>query len=299
MQPGWSPDSRQVLFMDRSSEDALAGIYAVEIVTGAEKPPQMIGRAGVYSQDRSLIAYPEKLETVVERLSTGEKWMLSNVGQVAFAPDDSHLAWTDEPDNTSPYDQRRSDVYVANVDGTEVTRIARLYGGGLVGWLPGGFKIMYQGRPSLEVRERTLTVLDLATRASVNLVAAERISGVAASKDGTWLAYYITFDADKARNGIWVRRTDGSQAHKLEMWGAYQWRDDSHLLIIPMRPPGVTSFEVWEMDAASGASRRLTDPLVTPLQILNGDWRVSPDGRYVVFVNSTDRNLWLLTLPTP
>jgi Tol biopolymer transport system component len=36
---------------------------------------------------------------------------------------------------------------------------------------------------------------------------------------------------------------------------------------------------------------------MTPLNILNGDWRVSPDGRYVVFVNSADRNLWLLELP--
>jgi len=28
----------------------------------------------------------------------------------------------------------------------------------------------------------------------------------------------------------------------------------------------------------------------------NGDWRVSPDGRYVVYVNSEDRNLCLVEL---
>ena len=151
------------------------------------------------------------------------------------------------------------------------------------------------GRPSLDVRERTLAVFDLATKASVNLVTAERISGVSASKDGTWLAYYITFD--QSRSGIWVQRADGSPARKIEMWGAYQWRDDARLLVIPMRPPGNTAFEVWEIDAASGASRKLTDASTTPLQILNGDWRVSPDGRYIVYVSSVDRNLWLLTLP--
>jgi len=53
------------------------------------------------------------------------------------------------------------------------------------------------------------------------------------------------------------------------------------------------------VEAASGASRRLTDAATTPLQILNGDWRVSLDGRYIVYVNSADRNVWLLTLPTP
>jgi Tol biopolymer transport system component len=159
-------------------------------------------------------------------------------------------------------------------------------------------KLMYLGRPSLDVHERTLTVLDLTTNVTTTLLTVERLSGIIASNDGTWIAYNITFDADKSRNGIWVQRTDGSQARRLELWGAYQWRDDSHLLVIPMRKPGDQAFEVWQVDAASGKANKLTDSVVTPLQILNGDWRVSPDGRHIVYVNSMDRNLWLLTLPT-
>ena len=156
---------------------------------------------------------------------------------------------------------------------------------------------MVQGRPSLGVQERTLTVFDLATGSATHLVTAERISGASASRDGSWVAYYITFNEDQSRSGIWLQRTDGSEARKLELWGAYQWRDDSHLLVIPMRKPGEAAFEVWEVDAASGATRKLTGASTTPLLILNGDWRVSPDGRYVVYVNSADRNLWLLSLP--
>src|SRR5512137_750188 len=34
--PGWSPDSRQVLFIDKPSEGDPAGIYAVDILTGAQ-----------------------------------------------------------------------------------------------------------------------------------------------------------------------------------------------------------------------------------------------------------------------
>jgi len=297
VQPGWSLDSRQVLFIDKPSAGDPAGIYAVDIITGAIKPPRMIGRIGTYSADRSLVAYPDNSGTIVERPATGDQWTLGNVGQVAFAPDNLRLAWTNDPDTTSPFDQRRSDIYVANLDGTEANRIARVYGGGFAGWLPGGSRIMYQGRPSLDVRERTLTVVNLATGAATNLVTAERISGVSASKDGTWVAYYITFDADKSRSGIWVQRTDGSGARRIELWGAYQWRDDSHLLVIPMRKPGEAAFEVWEVDAASGATRKLTDAATTPLLILNGDWRVSPDGRTVVYVNRADRNLWLVSLP--
>ena len=45
-----------------------------------------------------------------------------------------------------------------------------------------------------------------------------------------------------------------------------------------------------------GETRRLTDPDVIPFKIANGDWAASPDGRHVAFVESRDRNIWLLTL---
>jgi hypothetical protein len=299
VQPGWSLDSNQVLFIDKPSANAPVGLYAVDIVTGALKPPLRVAPVALYSRDRSLITYLDKQKTIVEKVSTGEKWIIPNNGQlVAFSPDEQKLAWTDQDDNDYvPYDQRRSDLYIANMDGTQATRIARVYGGGFVGWLPSSAKILLSGRPSLDVRERTLSVFDLAAKTFTKLVGAERISGVSISKEGTWIAYYITFDADQSRNGIWLQRTDGSPPRKLELWGAYQWRDDGHLLVIPMRDSRDKAFEVLEVEAATGKIRKLTEAAMTPLQIFNGDWRVSPDGRYIVYVNSMDRNLWLLTLP--
>ena len=294
--PAWSPDSRQVLFIDKPSANDAAGVYAVDIAAGAQKPPQRSGPVAVYSEDRSLITYLDQGRTIVEKLSSGERWVMPNNYQVAFSPDNQHLAWEDSQENSNiPYDQRRSDVYIATISGTNPTRIARVYGGGAVGWLPDSSKMLLSGRPSLDVHERTLSVLDLNTKASVNLVTAERISGVSLSKDGSWIAYYIAFDADKSRNGIWIQRTDGTSARKIELWGAYQWRDDGRLLVIPARASAERAFEVLEVDAATGKIRKLTDATVTPLSILNGDWRVSPDGRYIVYVNSVDRNLWLLT----
>ena len=299
VQPGWSLDSSQVLFIDKPSANAPVGLYAVDIVTGALKLPQRVAPVALYSRDRSLITYLDKQKTVVEKVSTGEKWVIPNNGQsVAFSPDGQKLAWADEDDNDYiPFDQRRSDLYIANLDGAQATRIARVYGGGFVGWLPSSTKILLSGRPSLDVRERTLSVFDLTTKTFTKLVSAERVSGVSISNEGTWIAYYITFDADQSRNSIWLQRTDGSPPRKLELWGAYQWRDDGHLLVIPTRDSRDKAFEVLEVDAATGKIRKLTDAAMTPLQILNGDWRVSPDGRYMVYVSSVDRNLWLLTLP--
>ncbi len=156
---------------------------------------------------------------------------------VAFSPDNQRVSWADGDDSSyTPYDQRRSDLYIAKIDGTGVERVAQVYGGGFAGWLPDGRRILVSGRPSLAVRERTLSVFDLATKSSTKLVTVERLSGVTISQAGTWIAYYITFEADSSRNGLWIQRTDGSPARKLELWGGYQWRDDGHLLVIPPLP---------------------------------------------------------------
>jgi Tol biopolymer transport system component len=93
-------------------------------------------------------------------------------------------------------------------------------------------------------------------------------------------------------------RTDGTDRRKLDdkLFGDYAWRDARRLLILPFLPDA-DFHEFWEYDVETGEARRLTDPDVTSIKIANGDWRVSPDGRYVAFVESADRNIWVLTLP--
>lgn len=294
--PGWSPDSRQVLFIDKPTADAEVGYYAIDV----NKPgtvPQYAGRVGLYSPDRTLAAFAEGSRTVVERLSSGESWIMPNNGQaVEFSWNGRRVAWEREA-ISGPYDQRQNEIFVADYTGEKVERVTRVYGGGLVSWLPNSNRLMFSGRPSLDTRDRTLSVIDLDDNTVADLVTAERISGISASNGGMWVAYFISFNEDDTRNGIWVQRTDGSDARKLDQWGAYQWRDDSRLLMIPMRADAQKPFELWEIDAATGQSRPLTDGATTPLTILNGDWRVSPDGKSIVFVSSIDRNVWVLKLP--
>jgi Tol biopolymer transport system component len=299
--PSWSPDSKQVLFISKPLPESEVGVYALDVNAPESGVPeagaQLVGPVGLYSPNRSLVAYPDGARTVVERLSTGERWIMPNNGQsVEFSPDSRRIAWEIEA-ISGPYDERQTTIYIANYDGSDAGMIARVYGGGLIGWLPKGLNLVFLGRPSLDTRDRTLTVLDLQANVALDLVTAERIGGVSASPGGSWLAYFISFNEDDERNGIWIQRSDGNDARRLDVWGAYQWRDDSHLLVIPTRPAPDRGFAVWEVDAASGEQRQLTDGAVTPLHILNGDWRVSPDGQSIVFVNSLDRNLWLLELP--
>lgn len=294
--PGWSPDSKQVLFIDKPTADVDVGFYAID-VTGNDRTPKYAGRVGLYSPDRSLAAFAEGSRTVVERLSSGESWIMPNNGQaVEFSSNNRRVAWEREA-ISGPYDQRQNEIFVADYTGENAERVTRVYGGGLVSWLPNSNRLMFSGRPSLDTRDRTLSVIDLDNNTVADLVTAERISGISPSNGGTWVAYFISFNEDDTRNGIWVQPTDGGEARRLDQWGAYQWRDDAHLLMIPMRADAQKPFDLWEIDAATGQSRQLTDGAITPLTILNGDWRVSPDGQSVAFVSSVDRNVWVLKLP--
>jgi hypothetical protein len=295
VQPAWSPDSKQVWFLDKPSPDAPAGIYAVNVDEPLARPFRVLDVVGLYSRDLSLVAYPESRDTLVERLEDGERWVIPNQGQaVVFSPDGTRIAWEIE-DIEGPFDQRRADIYLSRFNGDDPVLVATLYGGGWQGWLDDR-RVLFSGRPSLAVRERTLTALSLNTNIAIDLVTAERISGVTASPGGTWLAYFISFDEQAERNGVWVQRTDGSDARRLDFWGGYQWRDDSRLLYIPVRESPGEPFVIHEHDTSTGQSRPVTDPATAPIQIANGDWKVSPDGRYVVYVNRLDRNLWLVEL---
>jgi hypothetical protein len=116
------------------------------------------------------------------------------------------------------------------------------------------------------------------------------------SPQGGWLAYMVAFSGDPANDGLWVVATDGSGARKLDLFGAYRWRAEGRLVLIPLEA-GAAGQRLVEVDAQTGALRELTGPALTPLHIAGGDWALSPDGSRVVFVSASDRNLWLVDLP--
>ena len=105
----------------------------------------------------------------------------------------------------------------------------------------------------------------------------------------------MAFSGDPAQDGLWLIRTDGSSARRLDVFGAYAWRSEGRLLLIPI---DLTTpvHRLLEVDAAGGTTRPLTDPAVTPLKIDGGNWALSPDGNRFAFVAEEDRNIWVLEL---
>ncbi len=308
-QPAWSFDSRQVIFLDKPSASAPAGLYAVDVTQPASVPTLFSDRVLTYSPDFSAAAYPDGEMALVERLDTGQRWKLDTGGNPpALSPDNSRLIWQDTADYGA-YDARRTDVWLADLKDDELLRselVLTVYGGSAVAWFPDNQRLLISARPSLTIEQRILSVFSLNDYSMIDhpmidhpmieIARADRMAGITLSPSGTWVAFFVSFSTNKDEDGIWIARTDGAARHKLDLFGSYQWRDDGRLLLIPMEP-GQPSNVVCQVDAASGKIAYLTDPSITPFKIAGGDWRVSPDGGKMVFVNAQDKALWLLTFP--
>jgi hypothetical protein len=116
------------------------------------------------------------------------------------------------------------------------------------------------------------------------------------SPQGTFLVFLLSFQAEPERDGLWIVRTDGSEApRRLGFFGSYRWRDDSHLVYVPFAP-GAESHAFLEYGVLTERTRLLTDPSYAAFRIANNNWNVSPDGQHIVFLNAIDRNLWLIDL---
>ncbi|MGH2523743.1 MAG: TolB family protein, partial [Anaerolineales bacterium] len=144
-----------------------------------------------------------------------------------------------------------------------------------------------------------LAALTLSDGGLTPIAQSKRLRGGSISPGGGWVAYQVTFSGDPAQDGLWVARSDGSASRKLEFFGAYRWRAEGRLLVIPLETTGGSagSRRFVEVEVSAGEMRAITDPALTPIHIAGGDWALSPDGARVAFVSADDHNIWVLELP--
>jgi Tol biopolymer transport system component len=298
VQPFFSPDGQQVLFIDKPGAEAATGMYAVEI-SNPQTPLLQETVIGFRSADRTIVAVMDGDLARFTNEATGETWTINTGGNwPRFAPDNRQVLWV-ATDREGPYDRRQSDVWLANLDGSEARRRFTVFGGGFTGWLPDSQRAAFIGRDNPNEEKQTLFVYDFQNERRTNLFSHKRLRGGEISPNGSWISFFITFSDEAADNGLWLVSTASQIQRQLELprFGGYRWQDDDTLLFIPLRLPEEPGMQLWTIAAATGQFQPLTNPESLVFSISNGDWEVSPDGRHVVFVNSTDQNIWLLTLP--
>lgn len=297
VQPSFSPDGARALYLDKPSANAQTGIYAVPINQPLSQPQFVIAHPGPFSAD---MRYAEDLiggRTVITRLADGVAWVIPSGGRRAsFSPDATRITWS-VGEETGGFDVRKNDIYVADVDGKNAKLIATRYGGGVMAWMPDSKQILLGGKEKRADKLAKIGVMDLATGAVRPLFEAERLRNTLLSPDGKWLVYLLTASENGA-GGTFVIPLDGSSAapRQLDIFGAFQWRDGSHLLYIPLKVNAPSS-ELWQIDAQTGAMTQLIAAAPdSPFKIGGGDWDVSPDGNSILYLNARDRNIWVASL---
>ena len=295
--PFWSADSQVVEFIDAPPDGAL-GVYGVD-VTLVGSPILITERIVNTTGNGAYYVYPYRNTTVLEEIASGTRYVIRSGGRpVSAAPDGQHVLWQ-VFDRRGDYDRRRSQTWVADLDGSSARVVGETLGMGESQWIDDR-RILLIGLPNDDpafVSIAALTLGDAESRDTlIELAQVARPKGTLLSPSGGWLGYYLSFQLDPKDDGLWIAPTDGNQLpRKLDFFGAYRWRSDTRLLYVPMEP-GAGTHTLWEYDVINDEGFQLTDSARSPFKIAANDWAVSWDGRYVAFVSATDHNLWLIDL---
>jgi hypothetical protein len=191
------------------------------------------------------------------------------------------LIWT-AYDEDEPWDTREETIWLANLDGGNARAIFSSQRSDLIAWLSNDELLMVQGfEDTSDVELFKLSVKD---GAQTTLLEGPRMRGLALSPDKRRLVYYVQFEPDAEKNGVWLLdlQAPTQAAQKLPFFGTYRWRDDQRLIYVPLEQDAAWH-DFYEYNLQSGQSRPLF-PDGTNLTIANNDWGVSPDGSKIALV---------------
>ena len=240
----------------QASADDSAHVLAVPVEGGATVVAWE--RPAAFSPDGSLAVEAEGTRVRVTRRVDGESWTIANDGrELRFDSGGGQVAWDVASKGIAHPDVREHALWVGEVTGAGARKLATTVGGGLVGWAQGDQALVATGRIGAGGQEGIWSIpLDGSDPILIHQVLRPR--DVLLSPAGGWVAFYAAFTGDPGQNGLWVLRIDGSSISKVTPFGAYRWRDEGHLLLIPLtdaQPPSL-----FEVDPAAGRARSAHRP---------------------------------------
>jgi hypothetical protein len=292
--PRWSSDSEWVMVFDAGEKEDVPGLYSIPREGGS--PTLLTERIGVYSQDWSLVAYPEASMVYIERWADGDRWVVPSPGRrIFFSPSGDQIAWELGSSSIRHPDLRQNAIWLAEIDGGAAREVVTVNGGHFIGWAAGEEAIIVYGRlaPNGPAGIWRVSPEDGAGRL---LFEVEKPRSLLLSPAGGWLVFFVTFENQPDRNGLWIIGMDGSVKQYYSFIGAYRWRGEGQLVVIPqdLDAPGAY---LWQIDIDEDVVWELTDPILDALPIASNDWQPSPDGSVIVFRSHEDHNLWVFPLP--
>lgn len=216
----------------------------------------------------------------------------AGVGAARLSPDGDLVAWMQGGEGIENLDLRQRSLWVAGRGQAAGRRLAIVQGGGLVGWAGDGAGLIVIGRlqsngPSGVWR------LPLDAGEPLLLAEGRRPRGVELSPGGDWVAFYLAFEEDRSRNGVWVAATSGGTLRALSDLASYRWAGDERLLYIPFDLTD-ESLTLMALDPAGGGSSVWIPAPAFPGGIAANDWLPSPSGDRIVYRSAADGRLWIV-----
>jgi hypothetical protein len=292
--PFWGPDSAAVYFLDRPNGGPI-GTYRVDL---QGNPPSLVEPgAAVFSSDLNwMTTQVGGAIEVLDRMS-GDTWKVPSQGRmVSFSPQADWVTWQIQSSNVANLDRRRWTLMVGSLSSRETSSPLTGIGGGFIGWGRSETALLFSGRQEMGGKAGLWrSALDGSDAAL--LFSAERIRSPQVSPQGGWVALTIAFSGDQSQDGLWLVSTRGQKSFRVPQFGAYRWRGEGSLLVIPL-DNGRTAIRLIQVNAYDGQVKELKLPPHAIDAIVNNTWEVSPDGKWLVFQSATDGNLWLIRLPS-
>ena len=299
-QPYWSSDSSSLLFLDRPQPNAATGVWQIDVTNQTQTSPQIAeDRLAIYSPDRRLIAYPDRANglSVVERLADGRQWRFdTGENAINFTPDSKGVIWVIGGDN-EVQTVRDETLWLADFDGSNARPIYTARGIGAIRWLAEDELLLFEELAGTS--DERLLKLSLTDGNVTELFVGPGMRGVTLGPNSRHLAYYVRFEAEKEKNGVWILDLENPSLPpvKASFFGSYRWRDENRLLFVPL-DPAITTHDFYEYNLTTGQTRSLF-PNGTQLTIANNDWQVSPDGAKIALVAAQGRvldGIWVLDI---
>ncbi len=289
-------DPDAVYLVDQVPDQGETGVFrqpldgSARTYTGSVPPP-------VLSPDGNIEVYYQVNGSMqVTRRNDGSQWEVLTQGSYpAVSPDGTRLLWQVYYADILPGTQPPGmEVWISNLDGG-VQRLVYRQSGGWTMWLD-AHRLLIAKRVAYQADEQ-LYILDVDDPGLTPQLLGSYtfLRRVEVAPGGGKIAYYVAFQGDPNASGIYVQDTQpGSQPQKLDVFGAYHWRDDQSLYMLSY-DPAQSAHTLGVYDVAMASYRTLTDPATTPIRVANSDWSVSPDGTRIVYVDPEDYGLYMLT----
>jgi hypothetical protein len=282
----WASDSSTVYFIDDPRGEEPVGIYGAPPAGGSV----ILTTTSVLGEGLP----PEDAPPQLEPKPAAAFRVPADADNIRMSQDGTSVAWTTGSTLPVNVDRRQRSLWVVTAPGAPRQNLALLTGGELVGWAEDAKAVVATGRLAVDGPAGVWRVPVDGSTPSL-LVQADRPRGARLSPSGKWLAYYLAFEPEAERNGLWLVETSGGSARLVPWFGSYRWSRLERLFVIPFDPtqPGL---RLSRYDPSNGEVQSLAadDPFTGA--IAANDWSVAPDEGWIAYRSAADGGLWIFPL---